>query len=254
MHPGDWIAYYSPTRTFQGKDRCQAFTAIGQIEEDEIEQAALPDGSAAHRRRVRYMPFREAAVQPLIEDLAFIPDKARWGYSFRRGFLEVDGSDFRRIAVAMRVNIDSDPPGPLLTVVDGASRSILPEETEEARRGLEEYKRAMSEVNLEGFSSLAGLARELGVPYVDLTVFRPDAEALQAVPATVARRLNVVPVRKDHHGLFVAMSNVSNIAVHDELRMAARCPIRPVFAMPNAIARAIAICYESLDTPGASQD
>ncbi len=29
IQPGDWVAYYSPTETFKGKDKLQAFTAVG---------------------------------------------------------------------------------------------------------------------------------------------------------------------------------------------------------------------------------
>ena len=31
LSPGDGVAYYSPTETFGGKDRLQAFTAIGVV-------------------------------------------------------------------------------------------------------------------------------------------------------------------------------------------------------------------------------
>lgn len=31
--PGDQVIYHSPTETFGGKDRLQAFTAIGPVEE-----------------------------------------------------------------------------------------------------------------------------------------------------------------------------------------------------------------------------
>src|SRR5436305_14859993 len=35
LHTGDRIAYYSPTETFRGGDRLQAFTAYGRVAEGE---------------------------------------------------------------------------------------------------------------------------------------------------------------------------------------------------------------------------
>jgi hypothetical protein len=37
------------------------------------------------RRRVAFVRSQPAAIQPLLDSLAFIPDKKRWGFPFRRG-------------------------------------------------------------------------------------------------------------------------------------------------------------------------
>lgn len=39
MSPEDWIIYYSPTIKFGEKAPCQAFTAIGQIQESGVRPA-----------------------------------------------------------------------------------------------------------------------------------------------------------------------------------------------------------------------
>jgi len=31
LHAGDWVSYYSPSTRFGGKDRLQAFTALGRV-------------------------------------------------------------------------------------------------------------------------------------------------------------------------------------------------------------------------------
>jgi hypothetical protein len=46
---------------------------------------------------------REAPIHPLLSDLAFIEDKRRWGFPFRRGLFRVERSDFALIAAAMGV-------------------------------------------------------------------------------------------------------------------------------------------------------
>jgi len=40
-------------------------------------------------------------------------------------------------------------------------------------------------------------AVQLGVPFVNLTVFRPDPDASLTVPEDVARQNNVLPIKKD---------------------------------------------------------
>ena len=44
VSPGDGVAYYSPTETFGGKDRLQAFTAIGVVAPGAPYQADMGDG------------------------------------------------------------------------------------------------------------------------------------------------------------------------------------------------------------------
>jgi predicted RNA-binding protein len=45
------------------------------------------------RRNVDFLPCKETAIRPLIEDLHFIEDKKRWGYKFRFGVFKIDDHD-----------------------------------------------------------------------------------------------------------------------------------------------------------------
>ena len=90
-------------------------------------------------------------------------------------------------------------------------------------------------------------AQELGVPFVDLTVYRPDAAALMLVPQEMARHHNVIPVRKDGNIIYVAMADVSNEQAADEIRQVSRCQVRCVLAVPTAIRAAIQRCYRAED-------
>jgi type IV pilus assembly protein PilB len=88
-------------------------------------------------------------------------------------------------------------------------------------------------------------AQELGLPFVDLTRFAPEQSAVNVVPEHIAKRHNVIPVKKDSatNTLFVAMADTNNPYAADDLRMVSRCTIRPALAAPSAIEDAIARVY-----------
>ena len=103
LSPGDWIAYYSPRTEMRGGEPVQAFTAIGRIKPGEPYQGDMGGGLHPMRRDVAFLKAKEAAIRPLLEDLALTRGKASWGYAFRRGSFEVGEADFRVIAEAMGV-------------------------------------------------------------------------------------------------------------------------------------------------------
>ena len=70
VHPGDGVAYYSPTVTFGGKDKLQAFTLIGRVKPGDI-YAGEMGGWTAHRRDVNWADADDALIAPLLEDLDF---------------------------------------------------------------------------------------------------------------------------------------------------------------------------------------
>src|SRR5437016_10126242 len=86
-------------------------------------------------------------------------------------------------------------------------------------------------------------AHEIGIQFVDLSRFAPDPSAVNVVPEHIAKRHNVVPVKKDATTLHVAMSDVNNPYAADDLRLVSRCTIRPVLASAGDIEDAIARVY-----------
>ena len=103
LSAGDWLIYYSPKTAFDGGAPLQAFTAIGKILDDRIYQHQMTDDFIPYRRDVAFRPCTEAPILPLLNDLAFIKDKQRWGFPFRAGLVEISESDFTTIATAMGV-------------------------------------------------------------------------------------------------------------------------------------------------------
>jgi hypothetical protein len=108
LRPGDGVAYYSPTVTFGGKDRLQAFTLIGTVTDDRVYQADMGEGFRPFRRDVRYLEAEEAPILPLIDKLDLTRGKRNWGYSFRFGLVEIGKADFDTIAAAMGVTHGTD--------------------------------------------------------------------------------------------------------------------------------------------------
>jgi type IV pilus assembly protein PilB len=88
-------------------------------------------------------------------------------------------------------------------------------------------------------------AFELNIPFADLSKYTPDSSAINVVPALIAKRHNVLPVKKDSNTntLFVAMADVNNPYAADDLRVVSRCNIRPVLAAPRALEDAISKAY-----------
>ena len=104
IHPGDGVAYYSPTVSFGGKDKLQAFTLIGRVKEGDIYQGEMGDW-VAHRRDVDWADAHDAPIAPLLDHLDFTAGKTNWGYQLRFGLFEISEHDFELIAQAMGASV-----------------------------------------------------------------------------------------------------------------------------------------------------
>ena len=102
ISPGDGVAYYSPTVTFGGKDKLQAFTLLGRVKPGDIYEGQMGDW-VAHRRDVDWADAKEAPIAPLLDQLDFTAGKTNWGYQLRFGVFEITEHDFELIAKAMGV-------------------------------------------------------------------------------------------------------------------------------------------------------
>ncbi|MBX5172116.1 MULTISPECIES: EVE domain-containing protein [unclassified Rhizobium] len=100
--PGDRVIYYSPTVVFGGKDRLQAFTAIGLAHDGAPYQVELESGFRPWRRDVDWRPAEETLIRPLLGRLAFTQVGPNWGYQLRFGLFGISNEDADMIAEAMR--------------------------------------------------------------------------------------------------------------------------------------------------------
>ncbi len=103
INPGDRVAYYSPTTTFRGKDRLQAFTAIGVVEDGAPYCFDMGGGFCPYRRDVAWANAIEAPIRPLLDRLEFTSGRLNWGYQLRFGLFVISGHDWRVIADAMEM-------------------------------------------------------------------------------------------------------------------------------------------------------
>ena len=109
IQPGDWVAYYSPTITFRGKDKLQAFTAIGIVENREPYSFDMGDGFCPFRRDITWVQSNEASILPLLDSLDFSVGIRNWGYQLRFGLFAVSEHDIQIIANAMGARFSRNP-------------------------------------------------------------------------------------------------------------------------------------------------
>jgi type IV pilus assembly protein PilB len=74
------------------------------------------------------------------------------------------------------------------------------------------------------------LARHLRMPAVDLSRFEPDAKLLRLIPADLARKHLVMPLRRDGRNLTVAMADPSDLTLLNDLKFITRFDVFPVIA------------------------
>jgi len=106
MSVGDGIVFYSPVLQFQGKDKCQSFTAIGTVVGDDAYQFAMTPTFVPFRRDVQYRKCKDAPIHPLLDKLSFTVGVTNWGYKFRFGHFEITEADFLLIEEAMQAGAD----------------------------------------------------------------------------------------------------------------------------------------------------
>lgn len=101
---GDFIIFYSPKNSFEGKEKCQSFTAIAQAADEKIYSFQISEDFIPFRRKVNFFESKDISILPIIENLKFINDKSKWGYPFRFGLLEIGRQDYEYIKERMLVN------------------------------------------------------------------------------------------------------------------------------------------------------
>jgi type IV pilus assembly protein PilB len=80
--------------------------------------------------------------------------------------------------------------------------------------------------------------------YLDCSTVRCEQSALETIPATMAQRLAVLPIRTENSALIVAMAEPQNLAIIGELKFTSGKDISPRLAFRSEISAAIARNYE----------
>ncbi|WP_130736027.1 EVE domain-containing protein [Flavobacterium sp. J27] len=101
MKKGDFIIYYSGKQSFGKPEKCQEFTAIGKVIDNEVYSFQTTTDFCPSRRNIAFLESKDISILPLIDELNFIQNKKSWGYPFRFGFFEINQHDFDLISSQM---------------------------------------------------------------------------------------------------------------------------------------------------------
>jgi len=91
------------------------------------------------------------------------------------------------------------------------------------------------------------VAKQYGVPSMDLDELEIDPEVAQLIPQEVAQKHNVMPVNRAGSTLILATADPSNIYALDDIKFLTGYNIQPVVASEEAIRRCIEANYEQED-------
>src|SRR5881296_995164 len=89
------------------------------------------------------------------------------------------------------------------------------------------------------------LSRQYGVPSITLAQLDIDPDVLKLVPPPIARKYEVIPVRKMGNSLALAMADPTNVFALDDISFMTNLQVLPLVASQTAIRKAIDRNYES---------
>src|SRR6266403_2201105 len=98
----------------------------------------------------------------------------------------------------------------------------------------------VNEDHLIGF-----LSRQYGVPSITLAQLDIDPDVLKLVPPPIARKYEVIPVRKMGNSLALAMADPTNVFALDDIAFMTNLQVLPLVASQTAIRKAIDRNYQS---------
>ncbi|MCI0652662.1 MAG: type IV-A pilus assembly ATPase PilB [Planctomycetes bacterium] len=91
---------------------------------------------------------------------------------------------------------------------------------------------------------LCALAKETGLPPVDVNKLEPQKDLLELLPENLAKYYGVLPVARIGRMLSLAVSNPYDIVKLDDIAMVTSCTIKPVLSTDFAIKKAIPGFYD----------
>src|SRR5216110_3476569 len=89
------------------------------------------------------------------------------------------------------------------------------------------------------------LSRQYGVPSITLAQLDIDQDVLKLVPAPIARKYEVIPVRKMGNSLALAMADPTNVFALDDIAFMTNLQVLPLVASQTAIKKAVDRNYDS---------
>nr|WP_122013244.1 GspE/PulE family protein [Maliibacterium massiliense] len=91
----------------------------------------------------------------------------------------------------------------------------------------------------------SALKLQMGIPYVDLHSVVIPPEVVAMVPAPIARRHNIVPVRLERDTLYIAMEDPFDFVALDDVRLTTGHNTQPLLASKEALSATVSRLYAS---------
>jgi type IV pilus assembly protein PilB len=134
-----------------------------------------------------------------------------------------------------------------LLVADGLlSAEQLKKALAEQKGSPEKLGSVLVRLNFVNEDQLIGfLSRQYGVPSITLAQLDIDPDVLKLVPSPIARKYEVIPVRKMGNSLALAMADPTNVFALDDISFMTNLQVLPLVASQTAIKKAIDRNYES---------
>src|SRR5262245_22053732 len=92
---------------------------------------------------------------------------------------------------------------------------------------------------------VSALSRQYGLEAIALSQLDVDPEVLRLVPVQIARKYQVLPIRRSGGTLTLAMGDPTNVHALDDVGFMTNLQIMPVVAAPGAIRQALERLYEA---------
>jgi type IV pilus assembly protein PilB len=115
----------------------------------------------------------------------------------------------------------------------------------EQRGTSEKLGSVLLRLNLLHEDQLIGfLSRQYGIPSITLSQLDIDPDVLKLVPAQIAKKYEVLPIRRAGNALTLAMADPTNVFALDDVAFMTNLQVLPVVASQNAIRKAIERNYD----------
>ena len=92
---------------------------------------------------------------------------------------------------------------------------------------------------------IAFLSKQYGIPSITLSQLDIDADVLKLVPAPIAKKYEVLPIKRAGNSLTLAMADPTNVFAVDDVGFMTNLQVVPVVASQGAIRKAIDRLYEA---------
>ncbi|MEQ8170418.1 MAG: ATPase, T2SS/T4P/T4SS family [Candidatus Eremiobacterota bacterium] len=130
--------------------------------------------------------------------------------------------------------------GDLLVKGGYIDEANLEKAREEAKKSGDSLEKALVSLDYFTGKEITGiLAKEYGVPFIDLDEVEIDSHIVRTIPEHLARRYKVIPVEQKDCTLVLAMADPLNVFAIDDARLITGFNIEPAMATEESIIREI---------------